>query len=397
MRRDKAEITKNNHDLLEVTTYLEAILNSSSDIILTLDLKLHYSSVNRAGELYLKKSRQQLIGKVPTEFLTAGPKPSEYMAKALAGETNSIESLQTETQPDLKLQVTFIPLLVDEKISGVLILAKDRTSLEKANDLVLETNQLLELKNNELEEANKSLLSFNYIASHDLKEPLRKIQTFGKLLIEEEQGKISENGKYYLERMIHSAARMQALIDALFDYSKAHLNAFHFVATPLNPIINELLEDYKEQLEAINANIECSHLPTIMGAPTLLSQVFSNLLGNAIKYRKPNLPLHIKITSRLLHKIEINQQTIYKDYWQICFRDNGIGFDQVYAEKAFDPFQRLHSKLRHFEGTGIGLTICKKLIQTHKGFIHIVSKENEGTSVYILLPLEMVTREQKQE
>jgi|GEM_PF-3304854 len=389
IRKDKADISKKNEELVAIKTYLQAILDSSSDIILTFDENLNYTSINNAGEKYLNRSRSELLGKNPFDLYpeTRNTERHHLMLKALKGETSHIESLGTSADPQMKIHTTFVPLVVEGKIRGILNIAKDITSLEKANETVRKTNELLELKNLELEEANNGLLSFNYIASHDLKEPLRKIQTFARLLTELEKEKLSAESKYYFERIINSAARMQTLIEALLDFSKTQFNATNFEPTDMNLILDDLRKEFREPLALKNGILEHEILPTINAIPALISQLFSNLISNSIKYSKKEEPPRITICCEKVNKIKIQGRIIHKDYWKFSVTDNGIGFNQQYADKIFELFQRLHGNSKNYEGTGIGLTICKKIVQNHKGLIYAESELGKGSTFFILIPV----------
>lgn len=389
IQKDKSDIFRKNEELLRVKTYLQAILDSSSDMILTFDEHLNYTSINNAGERYLKRDRGELIGKNPFDIFPQARNSEQHrlMMKALKGETSKIDSMRTVLDSEMRIHTTFIPLVVEGRIKGVLNIAKDITSLEAANDTVRRTNELLEQKNTELLEANRELQSFNYIASHDLKEPLRKIQTFAKMLVDDEGHRLSPNSNYYFERIVSSAARMQTLIEALLNFSKTHGTLSDFEPTDLNLIMDNLKKEFEEPLAAKHGRLEYSELPTISGVPPLLNQLFANLIGNAIKYSKKEQPLLIKVQAERLTEIEIQGKHIAKEHWKISVSDNGIGFNQQFAEKAFELFQRLHGKSSEYEGTGIGLTICKKLVQNHKGFIYAESAVGVGSTFVILIPV----------
>jgi light-regulated signal transduction histidine kinase (bacteriophytochrome) len=282
-----------------------------------------------------------------------------------------------------------VPLIVHGEIMGVLNIAKDITSLVKANETIVNTNRLLEAKNIELENANKELLSFNYVASHDLKEPLRKIQTFGKMLLELENKSLSETGKNYLNRMIAAALRMQTLIDALIDFSKVTANEIVYGPTSLQNTITDIGHEFSEELSSYKGRIFSQDLPEIRAVQTLVFQLFFNLIGNSIKYAKKEVDLTIIVTAELAQDVFIKSKLHQGSFWKIIVIDNGIGFDPQYSEKIFDLFQRLHGNLAGFEGSGIGLTICKKIVQNHKGYIYADSALNVGSTFTVLIPTDL--------
>ncbi len=249
-------------------------------------------------------------------------------------------------------------------------------------------NESLSEKNLELERNNTELASFNYIASHDLQEPLRKIQTFSKLIEVNELNNLSVVSNDYFSRIITSAGRMQKLLEALLSYSKASPTEIQFVSTNLNNVLEEVKNNLHDLLEAKQTIIERDDLPTLNLIPLQFYQLFSNLISNAVKYSRPGIAPHIKITTQVVSSAEIDAEpTIRKgEYWKISFADNGIGFDQQYSHKIFELFQRLHDK-NEYDGTGIGLAICRKIVRNHSGFINAMGIPGEGSVFNIFLPL----------
>ena len=246
-------------------------------------------------------------------------------------------------------------------------------------------NQTLELNNRELEVVNAELASFNYVSSHDLKEPLRKIQLFSRLIIEKEN--FTGKSLDYFNRVISATERMQNLIDSLLDFSRASMTELLFTQCDLNEVVEESKNDLSLTISENQATIEYHNLPTITGVHILLTQLFTNLIDNAIKYSRPKIKPHITITASLISGSNIahkaaNQQ---KEYHAIKMADNGIGFENEYATKIFELFQRLHNK-NEYSGTGIGLAIVKKIVTNHNGFIIAESIPNSGATFTIYLP-----------
>lgn len=243
------------------------------------------------------------------------------------------------------------------------------------------TDKLLE-KNIELEKMNKELQSFSYIASHDLQEPLRKIQTFADRILEKENESLSEEGKGYFRRMQNAAKRMQSLIDDLLTYSRTGTDEKRFQQTDLNEIMQQVREDLKEEISLMHATIEASGLPTAAVIPFQISQLLQNLISNSLKFSFPDKPPYITITSE-----KITGRQPGEKVYRILVKDNGIGFEEVYKEKIFEVFQRLHGKME-YSGTGIGLAIVKKIVENHNGKISVESTPGEGSVFEILLPAE---------
>jgi light-regulated signal transduction histidine kinase (bacteriophytochrome) len=266
-------------------------------------------------------------------------------------------------------------------------------TLEKHNkeDLIVkskqleEINQTLELKNKELENSNAELASFSYVASHDLQEPLRKIQTFGKRILETE--KFSDKTQEYFNRIITAGERMQNLIVALLDFSRTNTAELIFAPCDLNTIVEESKSELHLSMVEKQAIIEHENLPTINGLYIQLSQLFTNLIDNAIKYSRPEIKPHIRITAERIQGNEIGHPAANKqqEYHAIKIADNGIGFEKRHATKIFELFQRLHHK-DEYSGTGIGLAIVKKIVTNHNGFIIAEGKPNIGSTFTIYIP-----------
>ncbi len=247
--------------------------------------------------------------------------------------------------------------------------------------------ETLAAKNLELERNNEELESFSYIASHDLQEPLRKIQSFSKLILGKEEDNLSAETKDYFARTISAAARMQNLIKALLSYSNANKAEIKFILTDLNSIVEEAKSNLAELLEEKKAVVESDTLPRLTVVPIQLLQLFSNIIHNAIKYSKKDTTPHIKITATLILEEEIKKEYPAQKgkYWKISIADNGIGFEQQYEHKIFELFQRLHGRA-DYEGTGIGLAICKKIMHNHLGFITAQGKSGIGSVFNLYLP-----------
>ncbi len=245
----------------------------------------------------------------------------------------------------------------------------------------------LKNQNEQLESINKELQSFAYISSHDLQEPLRKIQTFATRILEKEENNLSEDGKFNFKRMQDAARRMQILITDLLAYSRTNTSERKFESTDLNTIIDEVKEELRESIEDKQAIIDVNVLCKVSIIPFQFRQLMLNLIGNSLKFSDPNDSPEIKIRCKIDEGMKFNNPRLVpqKKYCHISFTDNGIGFDQQYSEKIFEVFQRLHGK-SEYNGTGIGLSIVKKIVENHNGIITATGELNKGASFDIYIP-----------
>ena len=256
-----------------------------------------------------------------------------------------------------------------------------------ANKELVFQNEEKEKRAAELTIANKELLAFTYISSHDLQEPLRKIQTFVSIILEKESKNLSDKGKYHFQRMQLAAGRMQQLIDDLLAFSRISTTELKFEKTDLNKILDEVKADLKDSIQEKNATIEATELCDANIIAFQFRQLLYNLLSNALKFSQPAIPSHITIKSRIAKGRELknNKLSPERNYCHITIQDNGIGFEPHFSERIFEVFQMLHGK-EVYAGTGIGLAIVKKIVENHNGIIIATSELNQGARFDIYLP-----------
>lgn len=262
----------------------------------------------------------------------------------------------------------------------------EKAVLERTKQLDL-SNKALSEKNNELGKMNKELEAFAYISSHDLQEPLRKIQTFADRILEKEMVNLSASGKVYFQHMQKSANRMQKLIEELLTFTSLNSAERKFEALPLEDIIKDVQMEMKEAIEEKKAKITLGKMCDVSVIPFQFRQLINNLISNSLKFSKPEIPVKISISAEIVKKdaIKTIENLSQKLYCHIQFSDNGIGFDQEYSKRIFEVFEKLHSK-DEYPGTGIGLAIVKKIVENHNGFISVTSELNKGTTFDIYFP-----------
>ena len=278
-------------------------------------------------------------------------------------------------------------------IANAKLLHESNEKENRASELVIANNELAyqieekEKRALELIGSNKELQMFAQVASHDLQEPLRKIQMFASRIKESEVPNFSEKGKAHFEVIQDAAERMQTLIQDLISYAQTNNEVRAFENIDLNEIISEVTDDLSEVIAEKGATIEVAELCHANIIPFQFRQLMSNLITNALKFSNPKIPSIIKITSHIERgdKSINTKLSSKKKYCHIIFSDNGIGFEAAYKEKIFEIFQRLHGK-EIYKGTGIGLAIVKKIVDNHNGLITAVGKPNEGATFDIYLP-----------
>jgi light-regulated signal transduction histidine kinase (bacteriophytochrome) len=335
---------------------------------------------------------------IPIIFITANTYGEENIFKGYR--TGGVDYIYKPINPELlraKVAV-FIDLykknqqlqLQEKKLLAINKTLQNEISERKASEeQIIELNRQLIKNIDGLEKANKELDRFAFMASHDLQEPLRKIRAFSERLAEKNKDRFDADDNMNLDRIQKSASRLQELIKDILSFSKVSAETYSFKETDLSALLGEVIEDIQHIILEKNAHIIPGALPSLPVNPGLMKTVFFNLISNALKYSKKNEPPVIEIYSDKQLNKEAGIPDLPAKYCRIYVRDNGIGFEQQYAELIFEMFQRLHSQ-QAYPGTGIGLALCKRIVEKHAGFMSALSREKEGSTFIVSLPYEQI-------
>ena len=338
---------------------------------------------NRGRDLYreIRKTMQQLVD---TEF--------EHR-QVLYGQLKRI-------QRDAKVNFGVSAITSGLLVIGMFLMARINLNissryqddLEKQNeqllDKVAQRTQELTIYSDELSRSNRELEDFAFVASHDLQEPLRKIQAFSDRLTTMYKDKLDEKGVDYIKRMTTAAFRMSTLINDLLEFSRITTRGKDFVDVELNNVLEEVLIDLEIAINESGAQINIEPLPKICADPSQMYQLFLNVLSNGLKFRKVDVPPVITVS---VEQKDIRDDLQHKNVpcCIVTIKDNGIGFDQTYADKIFSPFQRLHGRTA-YKGTGIGLAVCRRIVERHGGTITALGHPDEGAAFTVTLPIDAV-------
>jgi signal transduction histidine kinase len=371
---------------------LKILLTEFDFALILMDVKMpNLNGFETAALIY----EREKLKHIPIIFITANNFDEENVFKGYR--TGAVDYIGKPINPDLlraKVAV-FVDIYKknhqlmaqEQKLKAInknleTEIKERKASEEKIKDLNHQLLQNIE----RLESANKELDRFAYMASHDLQEPLRKIITFSDHLSSKFRDKLDEEGKMHINRIQGAAERMQTLIRDIMTLSNISEDKSKFMFTDLNILMNEVLTDLDKRIKEKGAKVIVDKLPSFSINPGLIYSLFHNLVGNALKYSKKGVEPLVRITTEIFSVDPTKKET--GKFCRIYVADNGIGFDQNHADQIFSIFKRLHAP-SEFEGTGIGLAICKKIVEKHKGFISATSKPGEGATFIVSLPLSL--------
>jgi PAS domain S-box-containing protein len=352
--------------------FLASIVDTSDDAIYAQTLEGAILSWNQGALRLYGYSADEMVGKNVTVLDPSGDKDdaSELLARLRSGE--NVERYETvrRRKDGSSVEVSLTLSAIRDPAAGIVAassIARDITGRKRAE-------AELERYAEELKRSNGELQEFAVVASHDLQEPLRKITAFSERLRDRAAGQLDELSQDYLGRMHSAADRMARLIESLLDYSRVATRALPFEQVDLARLMLGVLTDLEQRVRETHAEVTIGRLPSVQGDPTQLHQLFQNLLGNALKFHAP----------QSLPKIAVRAQESPRK-WEISVTDNGIGFDPSCVERIFRPFQRLHGR-NEYEGSGMGLAICRKIAQRHGATIAVHSEPGKGSTFTVSFP-----------
>jgi PAS domain S-box-containing protein len=369
-------------ELQKLQRRYESILNSAGEGIFGLDLQGKTTFVNPAAAKLTGWKVEELVGKFERDVFRPASPDGADSNPAPNGEPHLSEQV-FHRKDGSTFQVEYVrtPIKEKDRLVGEVVIFKDITERKR-------TEEALAKKAAELARSNAELEQFAFVASHDLQEPLRKIQAFGDRL----KGKCDEaqlsEGRDYLERMQSAAARMQTLINDLLTFSRVISASQPFAPVDLGAIVKGVLSDLEVRIEQTKAQVEVGPLPTIDGDPMQMRQLLQNLIGNALKFQPPGNQPIVRINAQVIKRSSavVGEPGQEEEICELTVQDNGIGFEEKYMDKIFAVFQRLHGR-NEYEGTGVGLAVCRRITDRHGGTISAKSKPGEGATFIVHLPV----------
>ncbi|MBP6686507.1 MAG: PAS domain S-box protein [Lacibacter sp.] len=337
---------------------------------------------------------EKITGSSIFDFIAAESREqfAEQFALALKGSSKAEISLSVH-EKSIPVYISLTSL--QPQLATVGVIVTDLSEKKRNEELILTQTETLRKKNIELEHLNKSLEQFASIASHDLQEPLRKVQTFTTILEQRFANDVADDAQLLISKIKTSAQRMSMLIKDVLHFSRVVYTEQMFETTDLNEILNNILNDFDLMIHEKKAVIVKEELPVIEAVPLQINQLFYNLVSNALKFSKEAVPPVISISCKTYKGTERSQLNSKLCYTEICFKDNGIGFEQQFAEQIFSIFECLNNR-QQYSGTGIGLALCQRIAEHHQGKVYAEASENMGASFYVLLPLTQTVAPEKQ-
>jgi two-component system, LuxR family, sensor kinase FixL len=388
VHRETDEQARLREALADAQAQKRAILESSLDPIITINHQAIITEFNKAAEQIFGHPREKILGTKPSDVL--------FPPAMSAGQQDRIDRYLDVGEGSLlgrRVEVTAV------RANGDTFNAEMAMTISREEGAPVLTFFIRDISRRkkaeqeqaryaaELERSNRELEQFAYVASHDLQEPLRKIRTFGDRLQMLAADKLDEPSRDCIERMQNAAERMQSFIDGLLSLSRVTTQGQSFVAVDLEQVAREVVSDLEAQIERLDGCVEVGHLPTIQADPLQMRQLLQNLITNGLKFHRVAEPPVVRIEGKLVPgRQQRRPARSAAEQCQIVVEDNGIGFEEKHRDRIFGLFQRLHPR-DVFEGTGIGLALCRKIVERHGGQISAQSAPDQGGTFEVLLPV----------
>jgi signal transduction histidine kinase len=371
---------------------LKILLTQMDFALILMDVNMPNLNGFETATLIYERER---LRHIPIVFITANNYGDENIFEGYR--SGAVDYIYKPINPDLLRAKVSVFIELYRKNSLLLAQEQRLTAINRNLELEIQERKASEekvsglnlqlLQNvSRLEAANKELDLFAFMASHDLQAPLRKIRMFSDRLLLDYGEKIDQEGNAYLSRIQNGCKQMQLLINDILEFSKISVKKELFSEVNVNTIIDQILLDSKETIEERKIQVTVERLPLLCVNQALMNPLFSNLISNAIKYSKKKEGSVIRIYAETISPNGHFRDTVNKNFTRIYIKDNGVGFEQQYAKEIFDMFRRLHPGLE-YEGTGIGLALCKKIVEKHGGTISVTSKVDEGSTFIFSLPV----------
>lgn len=388
LEQDHYQIVKANSGMAALKT----LLNQDDFALILMDVRMPGMTGIETAELIYQRDK---LKHIPIIFITAFDNDERGMAEGYR--MGAVDFIYKPINPQLlryKVGV-FVDLFrkqnqlieQDKQLRTInASLAQEIEERRASERRVMQLNQQLLQSNQDLKAINEELDRFAYVASHDLQEPLRKIVFYGDFIQQKLAGRIDEDVDRSLDKIVHSASRMRELIKGILQFSANDHEEADFQLVDLNQVIGQVMSDLEEVIVGKKARIRVDPLPRVWGVPGQMGQLFQNLISNSVKFGKSDTLPEIRIYGKTIGSgASANSPASDAQYHQIIVKDNGIGFDMKHADTVFGAFKRLHTA-KEYEGAGIGLSICKKIVSRHKGSIRVESEVDHGTTFIITLP-----------
>ena len=383
---------KKQAEVLASERLARAILDQAAEAILVCDGDGRVTHASRQSELLCGRYpvSQPLCDLFPLqgedgEVLTE----SDLLGVSVVGREVTYRVADGRT---VNLLLSCSPLVNDSgDILGTVLILTDFTERKQAELTLRNLNDVLEARIAErtatLEQRNRELQSFAFVASHDLQEPLRKIQSFASLFINEHEDTLTDDGRFYLDRIQNAAARMSQLLADVLAFSRVSTQQQPFERVRLQDVADEVLANLDLSIEEAGASVDVDAPVVVNADRSQLRLLFNHLIQNAIKFRRDGVPPHVRIRAKLDHTASVHAPDTRVHVCRLTVEDNGIGFQERFAERIFEPLQRLHGR-GNYPGTGIGLSICRRIAERHNGTITATSTPGEGSRFEVIMPVD---------